>query len=210
MAPLIFSAGQVAHQPTTSTSSPRAEAMFQIAGTLRLRPVIGAICPVSGSLSTKSSTPCSPGETPVAMVVQISGDNIGTMVVISPQVPASISRFRFGIRPASTHGRTRSQSRPSRPRTSTLWSGIESCEAMSASSPARTAVRSGSNTTETAPSGTPRSMARARRRTADGSAGHGPRVPAPPTKQASGRAPTSRLTVSATLRRSPSPGVGAA
>ncbi len=208
--PLIRSAGQVAHHPTTSTESPSAEAMFQTAGTLRLRPVIGAICPVSGSFSTKSSTPCTSADTPVAIVVQIRGDSIGTRVVIVPQVPASISRFRLGIRPASTHGRTRSQSRPSRPRTSTLWRGSESPAAISPSRPARTSARSGSRVTATAPSGTPSDIASAWRKKAAGSGGQPAGAGEPSTKQASGRLPTVCRTVSATLRRSPSPGVSAA
>ena len=61
-----------------------AEARFQMAGTLRPRPVTGTCWPLPGSISRKSRMPCSSGSTPVATVVQISGDRIGTMVSIWP------------------------------------------------------------------------------------------------------------------------------
>ncbi len=43
--PAIRSAGQEAHQPTTPTFLPSAEAMFQMAGTRRLLPVTGTVRP---------------------------------------------------------------------------------------------------------------------------------------------------------------------
>ncbi len=49
--PETSSAGCVAHQPTTPTETPAAEATFQIAGTARERPEIGSFWPEAGSTS---------------------------------------------------------------------------------------------------------------------------------------------------------------
>ena len=75
--PFTFSAGHVAHQPTTPTVSPFADARFQIAGTFRDRPEMGSRARVFGSSSWKSVTPWSTGVRPVAIVVQMSGEAIG-------------------------------------------------------------------------------------------------------------------------------------
>ncbi len=75
--PFTSSAGCVAHQPTTPTDSPDADATFQIAGTARERPEIGTFWPVAGSTSWKSRTRCTSGPTPVASVVHTMGERTG-------------------------------------------------------------------------------------------------------------------------------------
>ena len=67
----------VAHHPTTPTVRPSEDATFQMAGTARDRPEIGILCPVAGSTPWKSSTRWTSGPTPVASVVQTTGDRIG-------------------------------------------------------------------------------------------------------------------------------------
>jgi hypothetical protein len=44
-------------------------------------PEIGSFCPVAGSTSWKSSTRCTSGPTPVAMVVQTTGESTGMKLV---------------------------------------------------------------------------------------------------------------------------------
>ena len=132
------------------------------------------------------------------------------MVSMTPQVPASISRFRLGIRPASIHGSTRSQSRPSRPRTITLCRGTSRRSAISASNRSRIVSSCGSIATSTAPSGTPSASATARLKASGASSGHSAFEAPPWVKHSSGSRPTSPRTVSATPRRKPSSGVGAA
>ena len=75
--PLTSSAGCVAHQPTTPTFCPAAEARFQTAGTARESPEIGTFAPVFGSTSWKSRTRWTSGPTPVAAVVQRIGESSG-------------------------------------------------------------------------------------------------------------------------------------
>ncbi len=75
--PLTSSAGCVAHQPTTPTVSPEADATFQIAGTAREFPEIGTFWPVTGSTCWKSRTRWISGPTPVASVVHTIGERIG-------------------------------------------------------------------------------------------------------------------------------------
>src|ERR1022692_653820 len=91
--PLTFSAGHVAHQPTTPTFSPFALATFQMAGTFRDQPEIGSRARVFGSTSWKSAMPWSTGDRPVASVVQMRGEIIGFTV------------SRFQVRPRATRGR---------------------------------------------------------------------------------------------------------
>ncbi len=113
--PFTFSAGQVAHQSTTPTTRPFAEARFQIAGTRRERPEIGRRVPVFGSSSWKSVTPWSTGVRPVAIVVQMSGDAIGWYVFRFQVRPFAISAFRCGSAPAFRRGSRNFQSAPSQP-----------------------------------------------------------------------------------------------
>jgi ATP-dependent Lhr-like helicase len=56
-APFTASAGQEAHQATTSTDRPMAVKMFHSAGTLRKRDEMGTLCPLAGSFTRKSTTP---------------------------------------------------------------------------------------------------------------------------------------------------------
>ena len=129
---------------------------------------------------------------------------MGTMVSMTPQVPASISLLRLGKRPARTQGRTRSQSRPSGPSTRTLWRGISRFSAMPARTPARTDSGSGSSTTSTAPSGTSRSIATTLLRSNAGSVGHSAERTDPCTTHRNGSSPRRSRTGSATPRRNPS------
>ena len=70
--PSMSSAGQDAHQPSTAVRSRAREAMFHSAGTRRCEDETGTIpCVV---FATKSMIPCSSGVRPVAIVVQITGD----------------------------------------------------------------------------------------------------------------------------------------
>src|SRR5258706_15587454 len=113
--PLTSSAGWVAHHPTTPTLRPAAEARFQTAGTAREAPEIGAFCPLFGSTSWKSSTRCRSGPTPVAIVVQMTGERIGTKLVIRVVYPSAERRFQLGMRPSAVRRSRISKSRPSRP-----------------------------------------------------------------------------------------------
>ncbi len=117
--PLTASAGHVAHQPTTPEVSPFAEATFQIAGPVRERPETGRDDPVATSNSWKSTTPCSGGVRPVAIVVQRSGEARGRYVSSRACAPFSRRDFRCGSRPDASSGSRRLQSAPSQPTTMT-------------------------------------------------------------------------------------------
>src|SRR5512141_1355863 len=97
--PLTTSAGQVAHQPTTPTERPRAEATFQSAGTSRERPETGRTLFVATSYSWKSATPCSRGVSPVAIVVQRSGEARGRYVERRAWRPSARRALRLGSSP---------------------------------------------------------------------------------------------------------------
>ncbi len=75
--PWTSSAGCVAHQPTTPTERPEEDATFQTAGTARDSPEIGTFWPLFGSTSWKSRIRWTSGPTPVATVVQTTGDRTG-------------------------------------------------------------------------------------------------------------------------------------
>src|SRR5664280_2859012 len=115
--PLTFSAGHVAHQPTTPTFSPFALATFQMAGTFRDQPEIGSRARVFGSSSWKSAMPWSTGDRPVASVVQMSGEIIGFTVSRFQVRPRATSPERFGRRPRFMSGSRSFQSPPSQPTT---------------------------------------------------------------------------------------------
>src|ERR1017187_5529169 len=126
--PFTFSAGHVAHQPTTPTVTPFADARFQIAGTLRDRPEIGSFARVFGSSSSKSSTPWSTGVRPVATVVQMRGEDIGWYVSKFQVRPRATSAARFGRRPSFKSGSSSFQSAPSQPTRTTR--GLEAADGL--------------------------------------------------------------------------------
>lgn len=72
-------------------------------------------CGVRGSGSTKPRIPCRKGRFPVAMEVQRIGESAGASVETSLRVPASMSRLRLGILPASISGSAIFQSAASQP-----------------------------------------------------------------------------------------------
>src|SRR5437764_1183410 len=98
--PLTSSAGLVAHHPTTPTDLPAADAVFQIAGTVRENPEIGIRCPVFGSTSWKSRTRCTSGPTPVTTVFQTIGESSGMKLFRREEYPSATSRLQFGIFPS--------------------------------------------------------------------------------------------------------------
>jgi hypothetical protein len=63
--------------------------------------------------STKSSTPWRSGGSPVAAVVQTSGETVGWMVCIDAVTPPRESAWMFGIRPSLASSEISSQSAPS-------------------------------------------------------------------------------------------------
>ncbi len=72
--PLTGSAGQEPHQPRTATWPPWRESMFQRAGTRRTVEEIGTS--PRGVATTKSVMPWASGVTPVAIVVQMTGEEL--------------------------------------------------------------------------------------------------------------------------------------
>src|ERR1700687_4789597 len=55
------------------------------------------------------------GVTPVAIVVQTTGERIGMKLFNRAEYPCAVKRFQFGMRFSATSRSRRSQSRPSRP-----------------------------------------------------------------------------------------------
>ncbi len=113
--PFTSSAGCVAHHPTTPTERPSADATFQTAGTARDSPEIGTFWPVFGSTCWKSRMRCTSGPTPVATVVQTTGESTGMKLFNLALYPSDVSRFQLGIRPSAARRSSSSQSRPSSP-----------------------------------------------------------------------------------------------
>jgi len=117
--PRTGSAGYEAHHATKALVIPASPRMFHSAFTLRKREVIGTRRPLGCSIAWKSATPCRSGPTPVTIVVQSSGEIIGSYERSGPCTPSAISFFRRGMRPSRTSGSMRSQSAPSSPMSST-------------------------------------------------------------------------------------------
>ena len=72
-----------------------------------------------GSRRVKSNTPCWPGFTPVIKLVQAGKVAGGVVERSGVQVPASITRARWGSSPEAAQGPMRSNVAPSRPTRST-------------------------------------------------------------------------------------------
>ena len=91
------------------------------AGTLRWAAPTGA-WPPPGRSTMKSSTPCSSGGRPVAIVVQSIGETSGGVATSVPFGPAALSRASVGRRPPPP-GVDDAQSAPSMPTSRTLRAG---------------------------------------------------------------------------------------
>ena len=111
LTPLFLSVYHFSEQ----TLIPLSLRMFQIALTFLSPEVTGTRSPSRPVVARKSMIPCRAGSTPVAMLVQITGESIGVMECRRPRAPARTSLPRLGKRPALMRGSMMFQSAPSRP-----------------------------------------------------------------------------------------------
>src|SRR5256885_13720700 len=84
--------------------------MFHRALVLLRLDVTGTFSPSLPVVAMKSMMPCRLGDTPVAMLVQMTGDSIGVIVCRRPRTPDRESLPRLGSRPAASSG-SRSEER---------------------------------------------------------------------------------------------------
>ncbi len=118
--------------------------------------VTGTRAPVSRAVTTKSAIPCRDGFTPVAMLVQMTGERIGRIVLRFARAPRRIRRAMFGMRPFATRASIRLQSNESTP--------ISTTSRSSGSTPAR-------RISSVAPGGAACESLRPRRESPDSSSG---------------------------------------
>jgi hypothetical protein len=123
MTPSMVSAGQVAHQPTTMERRRSDDSMFQIAGTRRMAEETGT-SPWAVA-STNPVMPCTGGRTPVATVLQITGDD-AQLVMSTAREPSRASARSVGKRSWRHSSSITFQSAPSTPNTIMGW-GLEGC-----------------------------------------------------------------------------------
>ena len=87
--------------PSTATSRPLSPAISQTAFSRRSSEVIGSRTPVAGLNLVKSGFRCCNGLVPVIMVVQMSGEILGSNERRTPARPSRTSRARLGIVPSA-------------------------------------------------------------------------------------------------------------
>jgi hypothetical protein len=80
----------------------------------------------------KRRMPCASGVWPVAIVVQMTGDSAGRIVLSGPQMPRSRRARRLGSSPRFISASRNVQSAPSRPNSRSLWpercTDVRGCE----------------------------------------------------------------------------------
>ena len=112
---------------------PWSEKMFQSALVLRSRLEKRRFFPPRSLM--KPRMPCLRGILPVATVVQMTGDQVGRMVLSFPKVPSFMRRVKTGKSPSSIISEMTRHSRPSTPTRIMGW-----CDSSSGASPSEQAT----------------------------------------------------------------------
>ena len=107
ISPSISSTGYVIHHPMTAVRKPESERMFQNAFVVRSSlSNIETIGPPGPSVLPNPRMPCRAGAFPVATVVQMIGENVGSMLFSRPACPSRSRRVIVGSSPARASGRS--------------------------------------------------------------------------------------------------------
>ena len=168
--PFTGSTGQVTYQPTTSTVRPARLAIVHSVSARR-RLLVTGICEPFAAGARKPSMPCCSGSLPVAIVVQMRGEIVGSIERSGALHPSATRRANVGSRPAAASGRMTSQVAASMPIRST-----------------RSPVGPGTDRHPTVATRATPAASRTRRRIRRAVRGH-PRITRPgPARPASGRA----------------------